>query len=56
MPLGYQLGNDNFSEAWERFMALTRRCPRHGILLWELIQTFYGVLDDNEQNMADVHQ
>ena len=47
-------GNDNLSEAWERFMALTRRCPHHGIPSWELVQTFYGSLNDNERNMVDI--
>ena len=29
-------------------MALNRRCPRHGIPSWELVQTFYAGLNDNE--------
>ena len=41
-------GRNNFIETWERFMALSRRCPHHGIRSWELAQTFYGVLNDNE--------
>ena len=50
----FSQGNDSFSEAWERFMALTRRCPHHGIPSWELVQTFYGGLNDNERNMMDI--
>ena len=50
----FSQGNDSFSEAWERFMALTRRCPHHGIPSWELVQTFYGGLNDNERNMVDI--
>ena len=46
-------GNENFSESWERLMALTRRCPHHGIPSWELFQTFYGGLNDHERNMMD---
>ena len=35
-------------------MALTRRCPPWGIPSWELVQTFYRGLNDNERNMVDV--
>ena len=35
-------------------MALTRRCPHHGIPSWELVQTFYRGLNDNERNMVDI--
>ena len=35
-------------------MALTRRCSHHDILSWELVQIFYGDLNDNEQNMVDI--
>ena len=38
--------NDNFSEAWKLFMALTRTCPHHDIPSWELVRIFYGVLND----------
>ena len=47
-------GNDSFSEAWERFMALTRKCPHHGIQSWELVHIFYGGLNDHERNMVDI--
>ena len=46
--------NDNFNKAWERFMALTRKFPLHGIPSWELVQTFYEGLNDNERNMVDI--
>ena len=29
--------NDIFNEAWERFIALTRKCPHHRIPPWELV-------------------
>ena len=35
-------------------MALKRRCPHHGIPSWELVQTFFGGLNDNERNMVDI--
>ena len=47
-------GNANFSEALERFISLTKRCPHQRIPSWELIQIFYGGLNDNEKNMVDI--
>ena len=35
-------------------MDLTKRCPHYGISSWVLVQTFYGVLNDNEKNMVDI--
>ena len=47
-------GIDSLSEAWERFMALTRRCPCHGISSWKLLQTFNGGLNNPERNLVDI--
>ena len=35
-------------------MALNKRCPCHGNSSWELVQAFYMVLNNNEQNMVDI--
>lgn len=31
-------------KSWEGFKELLRRCPHHGITLWNLILTFYSVM------------
>ena len=32
---------ESFSEAWERFKELCRKCPHHGLEIWEQVHTFY---------------
>ncbi|KAJ9546856.1 hypothetical protein OSB04_019399 [Centaurea solstitialis] len=31
-------------EAWERYMDMLKKCPRHGLNEWMIIQTFFGGL------------
>ncbi|GKD50192.1 reverse transcriptase domain-containing protein [Tanacetum coccineum] len=40
-----QAFNDNFSEAWERFKGLLRKCPHRGFLDLHQIDTFYNGLN-----------
>lgn len=47
-------GDETFGEAWERFMALIRKCPHHGIPDHELAQIFYHGLDYNERQLVDI--
>ena len=46
--------NNNFSEACERFIALSRRYPIDESPSCKLVQTFYGGFTDNEKNMVDI--
>ena len=39
-----QYDQESLYEAWERFKALQRQCPHHGIQDWMLIQIFYNGL------------
>ena len=40
----FALGNDNFSEAWEIFLAFTKRCPHHGVPSRALVHAFSWIL------------
>ncbi|GKB05561.1 reverse transcriptase domain-containing protein [Tanacetum coccineum] len=41
---------ESFSEAWERFKELLRKCPHHGFSLMHQLDTFYNSLSYNDQD------
>ncbi|GJV27845.1 putative reverse transcriptase domain-containing protein [Tanacetum coccineum] len=43
-----QIAQESFSEAWERFKELLRKCPHHGFSLMHQLDTFYNSLSYNE--------
>ncbi|GJX55169.1 reverse transcriptase domain-containing protein [Tanacetum coccineum] len=42
--------NETFSEAWERFKDLLKKCPHHGFSLLHQIDTFYNGLNQSDQD------
>ncbi|GKB21260.1 reverse transcriptase domain-containing protein [Tanacetum coccineum] len=42
--------DETFSEAWDRFKDLIRKCPHHGFLDLHQIDTFYNVLTKSDQD------
>ncbi|GJW41808.1 reverse transcriptase domain-containing protein [Tanacetum coccineum] len=42
--------DETFSEAWDRFKDLLRKCPHHGFLELHQIDTFYNALTQSDQN------
>ncbi|GJR10135.1 reverse transcriptase domain-containing protein [Tanacetum coccineum] len=45
-----QIAQESFSEAWERFKELLRKCPHHGFSLMHQLDTFYNSLSYNDQD------
>ncbi|GJZ44326.1 reverse transcriptase domain-containing protein, partial [Tanacetum coccineum] len=45
---------ETFSEAWERFKEMLRACPHHGFSELTQVDTFYNVLNDNDQDSLNV--
>ncbi|GJZ44354.1 reverse transcriptase domain-containing protein [Tanacetum coccineum] len=41
--------DETFSEAWDRFKDLLRKCPHHGFLELHQIDTFYNALTQSDQ-------
>ncbi|GKA54801.1 reverse transcriptase domain-containing protein, partial [Tanacetum coccineum] len=41
---------ETFSEAWDRFKDLLRKCPHHGISKLHQIDTFYNALTQSDQD------
>nr|GFB19882.1 reverse transcriptase domain-containing protein [Tanacetum cinerariifolium] len=48
-----QKPNETFNEAWERFKDLLRQCPHHGFSELHQLDTFYNVLNPNNQDALD---
>nr|GEY37527.1 reverse transcriptase domain-containing protein [Tanacetum cinerariifolium] len=48
-----QKPNETFNEAWERFKDLLRQCPHHGFSEVHQLDTFYNVLNPNDQDALD---
>nr|GEY74990.1 reverse transcriptase domain-containing protein [Tanacetum cinerariifolium] len=48
-----QKPNETFNEAWERFKNLLRQCPHHGFSELHQLDTFYNVLNPNDQDALD---
>nr|GFA22392.1 reverse transcriptase domain-containing protein [Tanacetum cinerariifolium] len=48
-----QKSNETFNEAWERFKDLLRQCPHHGFSELHQLDTFYNVLNPNDQDALD---
>ncbi|GJT03327.1 reverse transcriptase domain-containing protein [Tanacetum coccineum] len=44
-----QMFDETFSEAWDRFKDLLRKCPHHGFLELHQIDTFYNALTQSDQ-------
>ncbi|GJV07346.1 reverse transcriptase domain-containing protein [Tanacetum coccineum] len=42
--------NEMFSEAWDRFKDLLRKCPHHGFSKLHQIDTFYNALTQSDQD------
>ncbi|GKA01199.1 reverse transcriptase domain-containing protein [Tanacetum coccineum] len=42
--------DETFSEAWDRFKDLLRKCPHHGFLELHQIDTFYNALTQSDQD------
>nr|GEV74276.1 reverse transcriptase domain-containing protein [Tanacetum cinerariifolium] len=42
--------DETFSEAWDRFKDLLRKCPHHGFLKLHQIDTFYNALKQSDQD------
>ena len=45
--------DESLYEAWERFKDLQRECPHHGLLKWQLVQSFYNGLGNNSRTILD---
>nr|GEW75673.1 hypothetical protein [Tanacetum cinerariifolium] len=48
-----QKSNETFNEAWERFKDLLRQCPHHGFSELHQLDTFYNILNPNDQDALD---
>nr|GEW90020.1 putative ribonuclease H-like domain-containing protein [Tanacetum cinerariifolium] len=48
-----QKPNETFNEAWERFKGLLRQCPHHSFSELHQLDTFYNVLNPNDQDALD---
>ena len=48
-----QLDGETFSESWERFKDLIRKCPHHDIKESDLAQDFYDALSDSHKQKVD---
>nr|GFB49258.1 reverse transcriptase domain-containing protein [Tanacetum cinerariifolium] len=49
-----QKPNETFNDAWERFKDLLRQCPHHGFSELHQLDTFYNVLNPNDQDALDL--
>nr|GEX54306.1 reverse transcriptase domain-containing protein [Tanacetum cinerariifolium] len=49
-----QIPNETFNEAWERFKDLLRQCPHHGFSELHQLDTFYNVLNPNDQDALNL--
>ncbi|GJY56634.1 hypothetical protein Tco_0455749 [Tanacetum coccineum] len=47
---GFTRFDETFSEAWDRFKDLLRKCPHHGFLELHQIDTFYNALTQSDQD------
>ncbi|GJU23430.1 reverse transcriptase domain-containing protein [Tanacetum coccineum] len=45
-----QIAQESFSEAWERFKELLRKCPHHDFSLMHQLDRFYNSLSYNDQD------
>jgi hypothetical protein len=46
--------SESLFETWNRFKDLLRKCPHHGIPLWQLVQKFYNSLDGQSKFVIDM--
>ncbi|GJZ45532.1 reverse transcriptase domain-containing protein [Tanacetum coccineum] len=50
IPIIQKKFEETFSEAWDRFKELLRKCPHHGFLELHQIDTFYNALTQSDQD------
>ncbi|GKE79768.1 reverse transcriptase domain-containing protein, partial [Tanacetum coccineum] len=48
-----QVFGETFTEAWERFKDLLRKCPHHGFLILHQIDFFYNGLSQSDQDFLN---
>ena len=48
-----QIEMESLYEAWERFQELLRRCPHHGLPIWQQVQIFYNGISASNRSMID---
>nr|GEW52469.1 reverse transcriptase domain-containing protein [Tanacetum cinerariifolium] len=48
-----QKPNETFNKAWKRFKDRLRKCPHHGFSELHQLDTFYNVLNPNDQDALD---
>ena len=48
-----QFETESFSEAWERFKEMCRKCPHHGLQIWEQVHAFYRGLTPSARATLD---
>ena len=48
-----QFETESFSEAWDRFKELCRKCPHHGLEIWEQVNSFYRGLLPSAREVLD---
>ncbi|XP_062080468.1 uncharacterized protein LOC133785233 [Humulus lupulus] len=48
-----QFEGESLYDPWERFKELLQKCPRHGIVKWMLVHTFYNGLRGNTRTIID---
>ena len=46
--------NEEFHTAYDRFNNLLRHCPNHGFTDFQLMETFYGAMNPDEQRLIEV--
>ena len=48
-----QRDGEQFHEAWDRLNELMRSCPHHDVPQWQLVESFYEGLTEDQRNMVD---
>ena len=48
-----QHDGEQFHEAWDRLNELMRSCPHHDVPQWQLVESFYEGLIEDQRNMVD---
>ena len=49
-----QFETESFSEAWDRFKESCRKCPHHGLEIWEQVNSFYRGLLPSAREVLNV--
>ena len=48
-----QYESESLYDAWERFKDLVRKCPHHGLLKWQLVESFYTGISNATRTLID---